>query len=457
MTHRLFCSVVAIAAALILAAAEHAPVRADLVGWWDFDDNVDDHSPMGNDGILEGARYDANVPPAIGQGKSLSFELDADHVEIPADPSLDSDVFTLALFFFDRGQEGAFERFTSREGDTFETAINVHPPFGGMGELSYYSPDVGWQWGDDIPALETWQHLAYVSDGLEISIYLDGQLVHGPDPWSVQPSGYMRIGDRWNDVEGFDGLIDDVALWDEALDASDIQAIARTGVNGFLHGANPLQPGDADMDLDFDQLDLVQVQIAGKYLTGQPATWGEGDWNGAPGGEPGNPPTGDGIFNQLDIIAAVGAGLYLTGPYGAIRPGGLEQDGQTSVGYDAGSGEVWVDAPAGVELTSINIDSAQGIFTGDPAENLGGSFDHDADDNLFKATFGDSFGSIRFGAVAQPGLSEATLLDDLTVIGSRAGGGDLGQVDLIYVPEPAGILLAVLGWIAVVIIGWRRS
>ena len=50
-----------------------------------------------------------------------------------------------------------------------------------------------------------------------------------------------------------------------------------------------LQAGDADQDLDFDQLDLVAVQIAGKYLTGDAATWGEGDWNGAPGGSQGSP------------------------------------------------------------------------------------------------------------------------------------------------------------------------
>ncbi len=47
-----------------------------------------------------------------------------------------------------------------------------------------------------------------------------------------------------------------------------------------------LLAGGADQDLDFDQLDLVRVQIASKYLTGQSATWGEGDWNGAPGGQP---------------------------------------------------------------------------------------------------------------------------------------------------------------------------
>ena len=44
-----------------------------------------------------------------------------------------------------------------------------------------------------------------------------------------------------------------------------------------------LSPGDANRDFSFDQLDIVQVLQAGKYLTGQPATWGEGDWNGATG------------------------------------------------------------------------------------------------------------------------------------------------------------------------------
>lgn len=92
-----------------------------------------------------------------------------------------------------------------------------------------------------------------------------------------------------------------------------------------------LQAGDADQDLDFDQFDLIQVQVANKYLSDQPATWGEGDWNAAPGGTPGSPPVGDGRFNQLDIIAAQVAGLYLTGPYGAIAPGGPSRDARITV------------------------------------------------------------------------------------------------------------------------------
>lgn len=108
---------------------------------------------------------------------------------------------------------------------------------------------------------------------------------------------------NWGQVSGFFGGTG------PRLEVEVVDAMAPAEVAG-------LQPGDADQDLDFDQLDLVKVQIAAKYLTGRPATWGDGDWNGGPGGRPGSPPPGDGRFNQLDIIAALRAGVYLTGSYG---------------------------------------------------------------------------------------------------------------------------------------------
>jgi len=79
-------------------------------------------------------------------------------------------------------------------------------------------------------------------------------------------------------------------------------------------------PGDATKDGTFNQFDIIQVLQAGKYLTGQNATWGEGDWNGAPGGNKFFPPSGDGVFDQLDLVAALQAGIYNTGSYRAISP-----------------------------------------------------------------------------------------------------------------------------------------
>ena len=65
--------------------------------------------------------------------------------------------------------------------------------------------------------------------------------------------------------------------------------------------------------------------------------------------------------------------------------------------------------------------------------------------NIFRAPFGGSFGWFSFGIVAQTGLSRYWL-NDLTVVGSLAGGGGLGDVDLIYVPEPAALSWLLPGW-----------
>ena len=146
----------------------------------------------------------------------------------------------------------------------------------------------------------------------------------------------------------------------------------------------------------------------------------------------------------------------MTGPYAAIVGNGNRGDNQTSIVYDPATGEVAVDAPSGTELTSINIESAGNVFTGDAAQSLGGSFDNDTDNNIFKATFGSSFGSLSFGHVAQPGLSPEFVLGDLSVVGSLAGGGALGDVDLIYVPEPSTLALMGIALAAMLPIRTRR-
>jgi hypothetical protein len=483
-------------------------VEADLVAYYNFDDGqtVTDLVGDNHGTVIHNAGFSADTPSGSGFSLDLTADgvgPDQDYVRIGPEvdgegepPGRDLGIaetnsFTITAWVkytaSERGIVTVKQDLTSggtdRSGITFGIdgdenlffgiIASTEDEVGDMGNTSNTFRDI--KTDDTVPTGE-WVHIAgtYDFDSDTVVGYINGT---ASELYTVNPAG--SISDDGTDVTGgagidffdndgaftglgasgngpvnpdsagdftrlfYDGLLDEVSIWTRALSADEIQDIMTNGIS--LDGAVRLQPGDADQDLDFDQLDLVKVQTAAKYLTGQPATWGEGDWDGAPGGEPGAPPAGDGQFNQVDIISALSAGVYLKGPYGAIRPSGQPGDGQTSVGYNPGTGEVWVDAPDGVELTSINIDSANGIFTAEAAENLGGSFDNDADGNIFKATFGGSFGSLSFGNVAQTGLSEDFVLDDLTVVGSLAGGGPLGDVDLIYVPEPSAGLLFVLG------------
>ena len=151
--------------------------------------------------------------------------------------------------------------------------------------------------------------------------------------------------------------------------------------------AHGLRAGDADQDLDFDQFDLVRVQQASKYLTGQVATWGEGDWDGAPGGEPGNPPAGNGVFDQNDIIEALAAGVYLSGPY--------------------------------------NASSTERARDG---------------------TFGGVFGSLSFAYTTQVGLDEPFATSDLSGSGFYSEGGlvESFNSNSVAVPEPANSILVAI-------------
>lgn len=218
-----------------------------------------------------------------------------------------------------------------------------------------------------------------------------------------------------------------------------------------------LKTGDANQDLSFDQVDIIQVLQAAKYLTGQTATWGGGDWNGGPGGYPGQPPVGDGLFNQSDIVAALQVGAYLAGPYAAIGVDGVAGDDQTSVVYDANAGELKVDAPNVKTLFAIDIYTAGSKFIRDKPSILDGGMDFFSEDNIFRLASGAGFGSITFGNVLPSRLSVPEVAADLSVTGMLSGGGDLGDVDLVFVPvpEPGAIVPMLFGLLTV--LGCRRG
>jgi hypothetical protein len=452
---------------------------AELVGYWSADatGGVGDTLPNNQgDGSLDGELFEV-VYTSGGQGhtgaaRDFALEFPGEDTDFVAIPPTERTFEEITITAWVKGEQtGAWSGIVVSRDGSQPIGIDYHASDGQLNYIWNNNSPATYNFvsGLDIP-VDEWTFVALTVVPEEATLYVGagGTLDSATNAIPHDPQDNFtewRLGedDCCDPARNFLGLIDDVSIWDEALSEEQLNSLLQgTETPLSLAGLAPrpdlkvLFAGDADQDLDFDQLDLVRVQIAGKYLTGQAATWGEGDWDGAPGGTPGNPPPGDSRFNQLDIIAALNANSYLKGPYAALAPGGRAADGQTSIVYNAVSGEVAVDAPAGINLTSVNIDSAAGIFTGQPAQNLGGSFDNDSDGNIFKATFGSSFGSLSFGNVAQAGLSEQFVLSDLTAVGSLAGGGALGNVDLVYIPEPSAWILLAVG-VAMLTTCWAKA
>jgi hypothetical protein len=101
----------------------------------------------------------------------------------------------------------------------------------------------------------------------------------------------MKTPDQNLDVydENGDGMVDgaDRQIW--------IKTHARGGVGTWV--------GDSDLNGEFNSGDLVAVFAAGKYETGEMATWAQGDWDG------------DMAFGSGDLVAAFSDGGYELGSF----------------------------------------------------------------------------------------------------------------------------------------------
>lgn len=104
-----------------------------------------------------------------------------------------------------------------------------------------------------------WHHVAGIYDGTAVRVYLDGQIALSPNgtPGEVAHSGTLiqnnlSISIGWNGAFGevWSGLIDEVEIFNRALDATEIQALFNAGSAGKC-----LTPPDSDGDSVPDSLD----------------------------------------------------------------------------------------------------------------------------------------------------------------------------------------------------------
>ncbi|MDF1711860.1 MAG: LamG domain-containing protein [Akkermansiaceae bacterium] len=215
-----------------------------LVAHYPLDTDASDASGNGYDGAVVGGTVNFGQAGAnANTGSSAAFP-DNGHIDIPFDSALNPSSFTVTLWANASSTGGFASPITSR--DDVNNGVSTH------GFILYNDNGGNWNFwtGDGNPgwdvmpggpvSVNTWTHLALTFDSATDtkSIWINGSLA-ATETAAAQysPNGTvemedLHIGSGADDGGSFffAGNIDDVSIWDEALDEAAIQNIRDNGV-----------------------------------------------------------------------------------------------------------------------------------------------------------------------------------------------------------------------------------
>ncbi len=247
---------------LVLGLTLTNSASAELVGWWKLDDGSGttalDSSGNGNDGTLQG-----DPQWVEGQfGGALEGDGNGDYILVPHSDSLDiSDAVTVALWVYGgippdqiicKGSGGgawwASYSFRIDDNASYVRQINFRGRIGTNADaLNSSSP---------IPQDE-WTHIAITFDisasGNNQKIYVNGQLdaeSRSENPLSTNTDDLLIGADAYGDTRWhWQGMLDDVRIFNEALPEGQIQAIMQGGGIEYPFAFRP-SPADGAMHFD---------------------------------------------------------------------------------------------------------------------------------------------------------------------------------------------------------------
>ncbi|MHC4336985.1 MAG: LamG domain-containing protein [Planctomycetota bacterium] len=240
------------------------PSEANLICWWKLDDGdgsiVTDYAGYDNNGVIETIDLpDVNVWWVPGYDGNSALEFDGGRVRVPDSNMLKSmnQVSVSAWVKFSEDQDAA--RIVVKGGNDKETfALEVDAGDDDDdedqdGEVSFYVGDGNSydkkedevdRYFTDSNHLENpiyrdeWNHIAGTYDGNSVRCYVNGELADVCDvndiPFLSQDTNDLAIGSRPEDDDApFEGIIDDVRIYDYGLSAEEVAYIATDGTGVF--------------------------------------------------------------------------------------------------------------------------------------------------------------------------------------------------------------------------------
>ncbi|MEK7397464.1 MAG: LamG domain-containing protein [Candidatus Poribacteria bacterium] len=227
---------------LVFVFQSNAKINLEnCVGMWLFNEGnggvVKDSVGKCKDGKINGAIW------ADGKfGKALSFNGSSDYVEVPDMPDLNpKKTMSMGCWVYVKGNAGQHRDIISKDGESAErqyllTSSDVNKfrahIWTSDGTAHYFD-------GKTSVELETWYHVAQTYDGKILKLYVNGKedgnvSFSGDIIVTAQP---VRIGGGANagaTPYHTPGIIDEVFIFNSALEQEDVQNIMNNGLSGML-------------------------------------------------------------------------------------------------------------------------------------------------------------------------------------------------------------------------------
>jgi len=242
---------------LVLGMVLTSAAKADLIGWWRFNegsgDAAMDSSGNSHDGTLLGTPEWVIGPP--GFGGAISFQEDkCTGIDCGNfDPTNGTGQFTIALWAYWDGT-GTFQHFFTKSAVWGADTMMFQVELWGAHTNATYTDRVGVSYQGagsmefSIMPKNEWVHLTWTFDGTDLRVYLNGVDEIGPKPFSIGPAAdapvFIGVSHA---AEGriFHGFLDEVRVYDKALTAEEIQIVMQGG-EGFPNAFGP-NPADGEL------------------------------------------------------------------------------------------------------------------------------------------------------------------------------------------------------------------
>ena len=200
-----------------------------LVGYWGFNGNANDESGNGNNGTVNGATLTTD---RFGNAdNAYSFDGIDDYINIPDNISLNNPNLSVGFWIYTNSVifQQVFYKVSGGTAQNEEYSIPIN--LNNQNEINLdlknnsCSPGVGWVSFSNAATLSNWRYVTFTHDGSITRFYLDGNLINSQNAsFNIAncPGGDLILGISWDFQNAFNGKLDDIGIWDRALDSNEV-------------------------------------------------------------------------------------------------------------------------------------------------------------------------------------------------------------------------------------------